>query len=686
MERPPTISTAPLEHPALDFARLREEGLALLQRLAGHRWTDHNVHDPGVTILEQVCYALTDLAYRIGYDLEDLLAEGAEADPYASLYSPAEVLTTHPVTLTDLRKVIIDVAGVKNAWVEPVAQPEPPLFYDPGDQTLYLAEAPHRQAVALQGIFRVLIEADGTRLDTALTRAVSRRPQACRSLCQDFEPPHILPQQKIAIDADVEIGETADPVALSAHIFDAVARAISPAIRFYTLPALLARGKRIDEIFDGPLLDHGFIDTDELERFGRRDALRTSDLIQTIMDVDGVRAVRSIELASAGQTQAWYLQLDPDSTPVLDLGGSRVRLVRGHVSVEPAPSQVRKRFDDLQRTARAEPLPRALRDVRLPPGRARHVAHYTSIQHHFPEVYGIGERGLPAAPSPQRTAHARQLKAYLLFFDQLLAMYFSQTAHARDLFAFEPQALRTYFAQPVSTAPDAHVILRHPPEEHAARVQDAAEEEATALDRRDRFLNHLLARFSEQFTDYALLTHEHVSKDRLIDVKRAFLQDYGSIGSARGRAFDYTRPTWGTDNVSGLEKRLSRKLGFGGYTRRALADLEAADDGGFHLVEHLLLRPQPPDREQWDQAERILGPAHALLALPVRTDPYSAQLSFVLPDWISRMKSAGFRAFIHRTIREETPAHLSIYLHWLGRDRMRDFEDAFRAWLASLRS
>src|SRR5262249_24576430 len=64
---PPTIPTGPFEHASMDYARLREEGLALLGRLAGAQWTDFNTHDPGITILEQLCYAITDLGYRTAY-------------------------------------------------------------------------------------------------------------------------------------------------------------------------------------------------------------------------------------------------------------------------------------------------------------------------------------------------------------------------------------------------------------------------------------------------------------------------------------------------------------------------------------------------------------------------------------------------------------------------------------------
>ena len=212
-----TLPTAPYENPSADYAFLRQEGIRHLERMAGQLWTDFNAHDPGITILEQLCYAITDLGYRIDFDLKDLLASGEE-DPYRSLFSPAEILTTNPVTLTDLRKVVIDVAGVKNAWLEPVTKPEPALFYDPSSQCLYLEEAPHRDSVALQGIYRVLIEADPGLPVPDLIPRVSRRLHACRNLCEDFLPPIVLRGQGITVNANIEIGEIEDPELLLAEI------------------------------------------------------------------------------------------------------------------------------------------------------------------------------------------------------------------------------------------------------------------------------------------------------------------------------------------------------------------------------------------------------------------------------------------------------------------------------------
>ena len=51
----------PLQSATLDYGTLRQQGIRYLERLAGKAWTDFNAHDPGITILEQLCYAITDL-------------------------------------------------------------------------------------------------------------------------------------------------------------------------------------------------------------------------------------------------------------------------------------------------------------------------------------------------------------------------------------------------------------------------------------------------------------------------------------------------------------------------------------------------------------------------------------------------------------------------------------------------
>lgn len=676
----------------MDYAWLRREGIDLLARLGSSVWSDFNTHDPGITILEQFCYAISDLGYRINYEIRDLLA-GGEADPWRSLFSPAQILTCNPVTLLDMRKLVIDVAGVKNAWIEPLASTDPALVYDPSEFALYLqgqqSQPPHRQPLALRGLYRILIETDESLgLHPAdILPEVNRRLQACRSLGEDFTPPLILPGQSIVVQAQIEIGVVDDPERLLARIYDVLANAISPRIAFYTLSQMLERGNNIDDVCDGPVLQHGFIDNAELTRFQRKVGLRSSDLLQEVMNIAGVNAISTLSIKSGSQSEDWYLKLDEGSTPFLDLDqslfavpGGAIVLARGGIALQLDAGRVKQQIVRLQQGNQREVLPLAQRDVRLAVGKDRQIAQYYSLQHQFPLLYGVGAAGLPENSSPERRAQSKQLKAYLLFFDQLLANYFAQLDGAKQLFSFYSVGTGTYFSRPIlDPALDLEDVRIGSAESHAQRLQAISDDPELNAGRKNRFLNHLLARFAEQFTDYSLLQYAHLEESELIADKMAFLQDYRRIGTERGTGFNYTEPTLDSDNISGLEKRVCRKLGISSYRKRDLAHLPAEDEGGFHSLEHILLRPRLFDKSASSTSTGVTWQP-AFMAQPESSDPYSHQLSFIFPDWIARFMRPDFRQFIERTLREETPAHLHITIHWLTVDEMLVFEQAQQIW------
>jgi hypothetical protein len=667
----------------MDYDFLRREGLRQLERMAGQLWTDFNTHDPGITILEQLCYALTDLAHRINYELPDLLTRAGEPT-YDSLYGPAQILTSQPVTLSDWRKLVIDVEGVKNAWIEKVEAQQPPLYFQAGENALSLqAETLTAEPVYLKGLYRVLVDiSDLLYIDGAVEqregvlREVARRLHAYRGLGEDFEEIRWLDPQEIQLQARIEIEAVEDAEAILLDIYRRIAAYISPPVGFYSLSQLLEAGKRVDEIFEGPLLEHGFIAAEALQQAQRRDSLRTSDLIREIMAVPGVRAVRTISISAGGAPEAWSLSLDPNKAPKLNPRSSTISLERNRLVVGLDRERVLAAYYQQLREAAASKQALDLAVLQPPPGRDRQVESYYSLQHHFPATYGIGALGLPESASPQRRAQAQQLKAYLLFFDQLLANYFSQLAHVRELFSFSGQNGRTYFSQPI-TDPGLGLagIYRLEPAEHQERLQQLTENLAGSpeaqpdLSRRQRFLNHLLARFAEQFTDYSLILYGAMSQagssaaEKLRQDKQAFLQDYPQLSSARGTGFNYLLPR-SSANSSGLEKRLRRKLGLN------------EPEEYFYLVEHILLRPMSGDLEQ----------QLPILAGSRSRDPYSLQLSFVLPGWPPRLQHPGFKAFVERLIRAETPAHLTLTIHWLDREAMTGFETAYHDWLDKWRS
>jgi len=43
-----------------DFSFLRQVGMQHIASMSSQLWTDYNTHDPGITLLEALCYAITD--------------------------------------------------------------------------------------------------------------------------------------------------------------------------------------------------------------------------------------------------------------------------------------------------------------------------------------------------------------------------------------------------------------------------------------------------------------------------------------------------------------------------------------------------------------------------------------------------------------------------------------------------
>jgi hypothetical protein len=641
-----SLSTAPLPHPAMDYARLRAEGIKLLERLAGRQWTDFNTQDPGITILEQFCYALTDLGYRINYPMADLLAGSAEP----GLPGPAEILTADPVTHADLRALALDIAGIANAWVEEAPRESALAFYHhPGSGELRFgtdAAVADGQPIRLRGLHRVLLRSTEQVSGDAALAAVATRLHRHRLLGEDLEF-SLLGDHVIRLEASIEVGPVEAPADLLADILERIDAYLAPSARFVTLTDALASGRGLDELFEGPRLARGVVD----ELPPPRRQVYVSDLIHAVMDAPQVRAVRSIKLGSS-ETPQWSLAIPAGHIAKLASLGklasdSKIGLLRDGLPLAVDLTEVRARLEQ-RRLERARAATDPGYGFEPPVGRDRGLARYHSIQRQLPAAYGVGLLGLPASAPARRRAQARQLEAYLLIFDQLLANGFAQLAQAHELLS--PGAgTRTYFAQPVDDPPLSFDELLTEPRASFGGWLDREIEPVDPLERRKRFLAHLLARFGEQLGD------DNWPQDRddgdptqdtdapIIARRGAFLRDYPRLSGARGSGQDLLGQV---SLPSGFEQRLRLKLGLPEKQR-------------FYVVEHILLRPLPEDSGQLVEEGEEQVP---LLAGVEVADPWSLQVSFVFED----PQNTDLEQRVARTILDETPAHLTAHLHWFS--------------------
>ena len=573
------ISKARPSERALDYEFLRKEGLKYIEQLSHRIWTDYNTHDSGITIHELLCYAITDLGNRISAPIKDILAQGPDEASLHGLPTAKEILPSEPVTENDFRKLLIDLDGVKNAWVR--EHKAAPLYFNPHKAEVTKDDHKRRQGIStidLRGLYDVLLEGDNGRLKIGLINEAKDVLNANRNLCEDFIRITKVQPQEFVLCAEIEVLPESDVNLINAHIVHEIQKYLSPSIRFYSLSQMLDKGRTVAEIFQGPVLENGFIDDHELEASSLREEIRISDIINIIMDIKGVVAVKDIKTGDEDQqSYGWVIPVEPEKQAHMSLENFKCTFFKDFLNPKTDPDKTEAYLNELRSTDRA---PMTSEDIPVPRGTHRDLGSYYSIQNHFPLNYGVGEAGAPEPATEKRKAQVRQLRAYLLFFDQVLANYFTQLGNAWKLFSLE-DIKRTYFTQEVAHVKDPEELYK----DHTSLNGDLnrlVEDDRLFLDRRNRFLDHLLARFSENFNEYVWMMfsiHPDIGSKLLmkkaINTKTDFLRNYAELSSKRAQSFNYAQPgnVWNTDNITGLERRVARLLGIRNFKRRNLFNL-----------------------------------------------------------------------------------------------------------------
>lgn len=568
---------------ALDHRALFAVGLERVRTIAGKVWTDHNPHDPGITMLELLCYAITDLSYRASQPIPDLLtlAPGTPTPPRPHFHTAGRILPTRPRTAADYRRLLIDLDGVRNAWLRPARQS---LWADTVEGRLMREHSGEAGVieVPLAGLFDVWLELDEGADEASTVAAARRQLHRHRNLGDDFERIGRIGEQRFNLCAELELEPTADTEKVHAEVLFAVAEHLSPRVPRHGLEALLERGVPADRIFDGPMLAGGFILAEDLTRADLPENVRLSDVIRVVMNVPGVVAITDIVLMPSGATtppaDRWVLPMPEGHSARLELSASRLVSKKRGMLVPADPARVMARVQ-ARAAAAARDLPSTMHDLPVPSGRFRDPGRHQSVQNDFPKVYGLGPDGLPSGATPARQVQVRQLQGFLLFFDQLLADYLAQLANVADLLSTGGPEATTRFHQVVDSFRDARATYSDDAQLDVQDLLDRLDPMPEQLAQRNDLLDHLLARFAEGFADYAAILHSTIgiTAQDTVDMKRAFLDDYPEQSAARGLGPDLgeTDPSrlWDTDNVSGLERRVARLLGMPNPNRRNLADI-----------------------------------------------------------------------------------------------------------------
>lgn len=109
------MSLSPADAP-LSFDELRRALIGFAQTASSARWSDYNLHDPGVTMLEQTAFAISELAFRVGVPMRDLLTgEDGDIDLAGlGLAAPHMVLDRAPVSLEAVQAQLSELPEAAN--------------------------------------------------------------------------------------------------------------------------------------------------------------------------------------------------------------------------------------------------------------------------------------------------------------------------------------------------------------------------------------------------------------------------------------------------------------------------------------------------------------------------------------------------------------------------------------------
>lgn len=756
---PAPLERNPALEPAADFYELRRRGIGFIEKMGSKWWTDYNLHDPGITILEAVSYAITDISYRMDWDITDILApptpSGDLLQPYPAqaFFTARHILTVNPVTVDDFRRLLIDLPRVRDAWLtcKQCACETSYLAWCEDDklQLGYVAPgdlAEPAQEVHARGLYEVLLElendpdlgdlndrkivhsythreggrshpvllefrfpevdlvagqawddflgndavfADPTSFGLTLTRLGATKNfdifselataaerdayirlnwrllfyadfqvevpagtpvltienvairifadnavrdattaadwkdmlenraedglilryrskakaalssvanarvalHAHRNLDEDYCVIRGVNVEEVAACADVEVRQDADIERIQAEIWFELAQYFNPPVPFRSLRELRDSGMAVEDIFNGPALENGFIRADELAAAALRRELRVSDILNKLMDIEGVVSVNKLLLTKYDQegnvargaadpqwvnglpvfdpnkiSASWLLFVSPGHQPRLYRNQSRFLFFKNGLPFLPRMDEAESTLSEIAGAAERLKMPGQPNDLPVPSGQWRQPADYFPVQYSLPAAYGTGPAGLPSGVSAQRKAQAKQLKAYLMVFEQFLGSALAQFAHSADLFSLDPAVTQTYFSMKFKeeTIKGYDGLATAGLTEQA--LQGLTETETEFLARRNMFLDHLLARFGEDFSAFALLlagnNGSSASEGRLIANKIAFLKRYPVISHDRGKAFNYTIDSRAPGNEPGIKTRVTGLLGF----------------------------------------------------------------------------------------------------------------------------
>ena len=557
-----------------NYDLLLEKGIALIQNYSGESWTDFNYHDPGITLLEQICYAITDLGYRTNFPIEDLLIgkkEGIDLEQTNLFFPIDKILPSKPLIPKDFQKLIIEeVEEVKNAWVYPV----------------------NDNLLGLDGLLNVFVQCqdinDFDFSEEEVSKKVSSFLMKNRPLGTDFQKVQILKKDELSIDAKLKIDSFVLGETILSEIYFQIEKILNPNIKFQDFESMRATGRSVADIFSGPIPLKGFIDSKDFTL--KTNEIYISEIREVIEKIDGVLEIEEIHLFKNGiKVFEDLITFGEDNYPFLkknintyNAASEQIKLYRDNIFYEIDTIILSQLYDSLsisQKTNYYKSIKPQKIDLSGRFSKAE-IEQYYSIQNEFPAVYGLKENELPSKADKKRIGQVKQLRGFLILFEQLMANHLSQLANFHQIFSTQSEIKSTYFKQYADEVPGLKELISFDNKEAYLEYLNAISESKNKFyKRRTQIVDHLLARFGENFNTETLsklmkIESENSSdlqiNESILNSKIKYAKKIVENGQNKSLGLNYKTDTWDTENTSGHETRLKLLLGIENTTFRSL--------------------------------------------------------------------------------------------------------------------
>ncbi|WP_075187448.1 hypothetical protein [Teredinibacter haidensis] len=554
-----------------EFEKLRETMLNAVQRLSSHRWSDYNLHDPGVTILEQLCYGLSDLNYRTEYSIEELFANDQhEVDlHHHGLYTPNESLVCRPVSHNDKIKYFLDaVPALASIKIKQTV-----FNLGRGDNA---CELPWLYQLTLHTRNHLASRAERD----SLFKQVDRCFHGIRNLGEDLFSVNLAESKTLFIEARVYVDNTViascQEEELLAQLYLQAQSYLLGEVQYNTNSDCSDyKNNKDGSDSDGPGLNYLCITDKALQDANAARSL--AGLIAALTQLPGVLEVDNARLWETDSQQPEGYQplnladtINGDYSLRLRLPESEneksLTLVFNHRKLAYRTGQLKVKVHNLLNAKRLQR--QASRVDKSPtawPGAHKDLLSYVSIQSQFPNNYGINAFGLSAHESDKRKAQTKQLKGYLMLFDQFMSDHLGILDNAKHFLSSDITGKTSYPCQGLdaSVIPGINALYSYLPGQdflvNLEAYDNYPQRKSLVLD----FLSAMNGRDREIFgwefrNPYFSETEKN---QRILENKKNHLERIHEYAENRAGAFNYRKSSWGKDNIPYIEKRLRLVLG-----------------------------------------------------------------------------------------------------------------------------